>query len=193
MNQPHPTTEELFKSLNSRLKQFILQRVADQSAADDILQNVFLKIHSHVGTLRDETKLESWIFQITRNAIADHYRTRFSSHETTEKKEPAEMPAEENLMEKFAVGVREMIGQLPDHYREALLLTEFEGISQQELADRLGISLSGAKSRVQRARQLLKDLLMQCCHIEFDRYGTVLDYHPRECSCCSPSTTSQQA
>lgn len=193
MNQPRHTTEELFKSLSGRLRLFILQRISDPSAADDILQNVFLKIHSRVDTLRDETKLESWIFQITRNAIADHYRALFSSHEASQAKEPAEMPAEENMMEKFSTGVREMIGQLPNHYREALLLTEFEGLSQQELADRLGLSLSGAKSRVQRARQLLKDLLMQCCHIEFDKYGTILDYHPRECSCCTPSTPSQQA
>ena len=187
MNHPHHTTEELFKSLAGRLKLFILQRVSDPSAADDILQNVFLKIHSRADTLRDETKLESWIFQITRNEIADHYRTRFSSHEAAKASEPVEMPSEEDVMEKFSAGVREMIDQLPDQYRDALLLTEFEGLSQQELADRLGLSLSGAKSRVQRARQLLKDLLMQCCHIEFDRYGTILDYHPRDCSCCTPS------
>lgn len=187
MNPSRHTTEELFRSLSSRLKLFILQCVSDKSAADDILQNVFLKIHSRVDTLRDETKLESWIFQIARNAIADHYRSRFSSHEAHEAKEPAEAPAEENAMERFSAGVRDMIDQLPDHYREALLLIEFEGLSQQGLADRLGLSLSGAKSRVQRARQLLKDLLMECCHIEFDRYGTILDYHPRECSCCTPS------
>jgi RNA polymerase sigma-70 factor (ECF subfamily) len=192
MSQPRHTTEGLFKSFNSRLKSFILQRVSDQSAADDILQNVFLKIHARIDSLRDETKLESWIFQITRNAIADHYRARFSSHDTLEAEEPAEIPAEENAMEKLSAGVREMINQLPDHYREALMLTEFEGLSQQELAERLGLSLSGAKSRVQRARQLLKDLLMQCCHIEFDRYGTIIDYHPHECCCCTPTATSQQ-
>lgn len=191
MNQPHHTTEELFRSLSGRLRQFVLRRVSDPSTADDILQNVFLKIHSRVDTLRDDTRLESWIFQITRNEIADHYRARFSSHEAAKAYEPAEMPSEEDAMEKFSAGVRDMIDQLPDQYREALLLTEFEGLTQQELADRAGLSLSGAKSRVQRARQLLKDLLMQCCHIEFDKYGTVLDYHPYECCCCTPSAPSQ--
>lgn len=193
MSKQRHTTEELFRSFNSRLRQFILHRVADTAAVEDILQNVFLRIHSHIDTLRDETKLESWIFQVARNAIADHYRTQFSSHDASKPEEPAEMPPEENVMEKFSMGVREMINQLPAQYREALLLTEFEGLTQQELADRLGISLSGAKSRVQRARRLLKDLLMQCCHIEFDRYGTVLDYHPRQCNCCSPGHSSQQA
>jgi RNA polymerase sigma-70 factor (ECF subfamily) len=78
-----------------------------------------------------------------------------------------------------------MIDSLPSHYREALLLTEYEGLSQKDLADRLGISISGAKSRVQRARAMLRDLLMECCHFEFDRYGTVIDYHPIACCCCS--------
>lgn len=193
MNTHPRTTEELFRSFQARLRSFIQSRVADARAVDDILQDVFLKIHSRVDSLRDETRLESWIFQVTRNTIADHYRKRFSSHEEASPVEPSEEQPEENAMEKFSAGVREMIGQLPEHYRDALLLTEFEGLTQQQLAQRLGISLSGAKSRVQRARQMLRDLLMQCCHIEFDRYGTVLDYHPRECCCCSTSTPSQQA
>jgi RNA polymerase sigma-70 factor, ECF subfamily len=55
----------------------------------------------------------------------------------------------------------------------------------------LGISLSGAKSRVQRARKKLKELLLECCHFEFDRYGTVFDYHPKNCTkCCESETCS---
>ena len=79
-----------------------------------------------------------------------------------------------------------MIEGLPVKHREALKLTEYEGMTQKELAAKLGISISGAKSRVQRARAMLKDALMQCCHFELDRYGTVIDYHPRTCSSCSP-------
>jgi RNA polymerase sigma-70 factor (ECF subfamily) len=62
-------------------------------------------------------------------------------------------------------------------------MVEFEGVSQTELADRLGISVSGAKSRVQRGRKMLRDILMKCCHFEFDRYGTIIDYYPH-CCCC---------
>jgi RNA polymerase sigma-70 factor (ECF subfamily) len=90
-----------------------------------------------------------------------------------------------DISEKLAQTVREMMKKLPDKYKEALLLADIENMKQSDLADRLGISLPGAKSRVQRARKMLKDLLLACCHFEFDRYGTVFDYHPKNCSeCC---------
>jgi RNA polymerase sigma-70 factor (ECF subfamily) len=83
-----------------------------------------------------------------------------------------------------------MVTALPGPYREALLLTEYAGLTQQELAVRAGISLSGAKSRVQRGRERLKQLLLDCCHVELDRRGGIIDYRPNcaGCSCddCGP-------
>ncbi len=72
-----------------------------------------------------------------------------------------------------------MIYSLPDQYREAVVLTEFDGLTQQQLADRLGITLSGAKSRVQRGRAHSKQMLDECCNFEFDRRGMVIDCTPR--------------
>lgn len=192
MELDHHSTENLFKSFGGRLRQFIQNRVSDASAAEDILQDVFLKIHSRIETLHDETKLESWIFQITRNAVTDYYRTRRTAEQPSAAIEPYEMPLEESAMERLSPSVREIIDSLPPHYREALLLTEYQGLSQKELARRLGLSASGAKSRVQRAREMLRDLLMECCHFEFDRYGTVIDYHPIACRCCSPRHPAAQ-
>jgi RNA polymerase sigma-70 factor, ECF subfamily len=80
--------------------------------------------------------------------------------------------------------VKAMVDSLPDTYREALILTEYEGLTQRELAERLGLSLSGAKSRVQRAREKLKAMLLDCCHFEFDRLGKIIDYQPN-CTCCT--------
>ena len=77
-----------------------------------------------------------------------------------------------------------MIQELPAKYQEALRLTEFEGLTQNALAQRLGLSLPGAKSRVQRAKEQLKEILLQCCHFEFDRLGKIIDYRPN-CDCCS--------
>ena len=78
-----------------------------------------------------------------------------------------------------------MMNNLPPEYCEALCLTELEGLSQKDYAEKIGISYSGAKSRVQRARKILKDMLMNCCHYEFDKYGTVIGIHPVECCCCN--------
>jgi RNA polymerase sigma-70 factor (ECF subfamily) len=102
---------------------------------------------------------------------------------------PETLPAEDEVIEPDAADIlassmREMVEALPDPYRQALLLTEYEGLTQAELAERLGISLSGAKSRVQRARQKIKDELLACCHFEFDRYGRVIDYW-EHCCCCA--------
>ncbi|MEX1276210.1 MAG: RNA polymerase sigma factor SigZ [Bacteroidota bacterium] len=185
MNPPPPTSELLYRTFQERLRRFILKRVHDSAAADDILQDVFLKIHTRADTLQDETKLESWIFQITRNTIIDHYRSQGKTDTLDSSIDPAEEDPHDEAHQRLATTVRSFIDQLPPLYRDALVLVEYEGMSQSEAAARLGISLSGAKSRVQRARAMLRDLLMQCCHFEFDQYGTVLDYHSRSCSCCA--------
>lgn len=181
--------ELLYSRFSNRLKQFIRSRVADEASADDILQDVFIKIHDRIDTLKDKEKLESWVFQIARNTIIDYYRSR--KPEQDKPREPVAVAEDhEDMHKKLASGLGEMIDQLPPLYRDALRMTEIDGLTQKELAKRFGISLSGAKSRVQRARAMLRDLLMKCCHFEFDRYGTVIDYHPISCCCCNQDLTN---
>ena len=182
-------TETLWRDMNTTLKRFIARRVTDENTTEDILQDVFLRIHARADTLRDSTKLESWIFQIARNAIIDYYRSHKQEQELADGIAVEESDDDE-LLNKLAPCVRGMIEDLPAKYREALLLTEYEGLSQIELAERLGISFSGAKSRVQRAREQLKATLLQCCHFELDRFGKILDYYPRH-PCCTPPTSNR--
>ena len=78
-----------------------------------------------------------------------------------------------------------MVAALPETYREALRLTEYQGLSQKALGERLGISFSGAKSRVQRARAKVKEQLLDCCHFQFDRVGQIIDYQSRRDCCAS--------
>jgi RNA polymerase sigma-70 factor (ECF subfamily) len=176
--------EPIWEQFNTRLRKFIRGRVEDDAATEDILQEVFLRIHTHMETLFDSNRLESWIFQIARNAVIDHYRRRRELVDI-----PETVLAEDDLIEPdaadvLAASMREMVEALPEPYRQALILTEYDGLTQAELAERLGISLSGAKSRVQRARQRIKDELLACCHFEFDRYGRVIDYW-QHCCCCA--------
>jgi RNA polymerase sigma-70 factor (ECF subfamily) len=179
------TTEKVWEEFHPRLKQFILKRIPDEHHAEDVLQEVFLKIHARIATLRDEEKLQSWLYQIARNAIADYYREH---KETVALSEALQLPEEpvvdDDVVKGLLPSVRAMVDSLPDDYRQALLFTEYEGLTQRELAERLGLSLSGAKSRVQRAREKLKTMLLDCCHFEFDRLGRVIDYQPK-CACCT--------
>ncbi len=180
------TTERVWETFHVPLQQFIRRRVSDETAAEDLLQDVFLDIHQHIDTLRDVKKLESWIYQVTRNAIIDYYRskrttTTLDAPEALDLSE--ELPDEDVVTELFP-SVRAMVLSLSAKDRQALVLTEYQGLTQKELAERLGISLSGAKSRVQRARDKLRQQLLACCHFELDRRGHIIDYQPH-CTCCT--------
>ena len=178
-----PTVETIWGEFAGKLGQFIRSRVSDPATAEDILQDVFVKIQARLDRLEDPDKLESWVYLIARNAVIDHYRTR---KETTGIPEslPAEPPENDPEMEGLKAAFRRMIYSLPDPYRDALVLTAFEGLTQKELARRLGVSLSGAKSRVQRGRAQLKQMLHECCAFEFDRRGRVIECTPREKASC---------
>jgi RNA polymerase sigma-70 factor (ECF subfamily) len=180
MQQP---VEAIWHEFSASLRGFILKRVGDEQTAEDILQEVFVKIHLHLDALNDDAKLESWIYQITRNAIADHYRRTWHAPVPLDELQVADENGDEAFRAALAASVQDMIDCLPEEYRTALVLDSLEGIPQARIAAQLGISVSGAKSRVQRARAKLRDLLWECCHFEFDRVGKVIDYHPRS-QCC---------
>jgi RNA polymerase sigma-70 factor (ECF subfamily) len=179
------TLETVWYRFSDRLRSFIRRRVHDEQTTEDILQEVFLRIHANMGTLRDMAKLESWLYQITRNAIIDHYRGQRATSELPDTLSVFDDIPEDNSVARLTIDVREMAEALPEPYREAFHLTAYEGLSQKELAERLGLSYSGAKSRVQRARQMVRDMLMTCCHFEFDRRGMIIDYHQPHCCCCA--------
>lgn len=177
--------EFLWKHFESKLRSFINSKVADKAATEDILQDVFIKIHMKIGTLRDESKLKPWLYQVTRNRIMDHYRRNKSAMRSPVAM--AEQDSEEPDSKVMDEALQDMIGMmndLPGEYCEALCLTELDGLSQKEYAEKIGIPYSSAKSRVQRSRKLLKDMLLRCCHYEFDKYGTVLSIS-KNCCCCS--------
>ncbi len=176
--------EEIWDEFGLKLKGFIAKQVGDQSLAEDILQEVFLKIHSNLANLKDEDKLESWLYQITRHAVTDHFRRQRKEEELPEEWETEQNEDENEAIEKLAPSIKAMILMLPQKYREALILTEYQGLTHRQLADKLGISLAAAKSRVQRGREKLKEMLLACCHFELDKRGKVIDYYPK-CACCA--------
>jgi RNA polymerase sigma-70 factor (ECF subfamily) len=180
------TVETIYTDFHSKLHRFIAGRVPDADTAEDILQDVYLKIHAKIDSLREEDRLESWIYQITRNAIIDYYRRARPQDELSDSL--ASLPDDEpDAVSQLASSVKSMLGCLDDKYREALELTDLQGLSQVELAARLDITVSGAKSRVQRAREKLKEAFLDCCHFEFDRLGRVVDYHPNCEKCADPN------
>lgn len=164
----NPTLESVWNEFAGQLDRFIRARVAEPATAEDILQNVFLKLQSRLDEFRDPAKLQGWLFRVARNAIIDHYRTRKKTSELTESL-PAELSENQAEEKELKAVFHRLLHSLPEPYRDALVLTEFEGFTQEQLAKHLGISLSGAKSRVQRGREQLKALLLDYCHQEFSQ------------------------
>jgi RNA polymerase sigma-70 factor, ECF subfamily len=172
-------SEQLWETFSAPLYQFIRNRVPDAHSAEDILQDVFLKIHTHIDTLRTPDRLASWIYQITRNAIADYYRSRRPTAELAETIPEIEKVTDDDVLRELSPCVAAMVATLPEAYGEALRLTEYQGLSQKALSEQLGISFSGAKSRVQRARVKIKEQLLNCCQFQFDHVGRITDYQSR--------------
>ncbi|MFQ5511795.1 MAG: RNA polymerase sigma factor SigZ [Candidatus Krumholzibacteriia bacterium] len=176
-------TENIWRQYHDGLRRFIESRVGDSTESDDILQEVFLRIHSRIDTLRDDRKVGSWIYRITRNAIVDYYRSRKETAEVPDSMTAPEADPTERTRGEIQSWLVPMILTLPEPYREALRLSEIEGLAQKELAKRQGISLSGAKSRVQRGRAMLKQTLVDCCRFEFDHRGRVVDWEKKGTDC----------
>ena len=130
-----PTTEKVWDEFNAELKHFILKRVPDEPGAEDILQDVFLKIHTHIDTLRESDKLQSWIYQIARNAITDYFRTYKPTPDIPEMSYMPEDPFDDVVSDLLPY-VRELVDSLPPDYRQALILTEYEGLTQRARAER---------------------------------------------------------
>lgn len=176
-------SKRVWEEYHTKLRAFIQRRVSDDMSADDVLQNVFLKIHTGLSSLKDEKRLQGWLYRIARNAIVDYYRSQrlnlgsFQSFKQTEK-DPNEQVAQE-----LSECLQPMIQRLPEIYREAVTLSELKGLTQKEVARVQGITTSGAKSRVQRGRAILKEMLGDCCRLEFDYSGRLYDYERNGGSC----------
>jgi RNA polymerase sigma-70 factor (ECF subfamily) len=187
------TVEELWHEMHAPLLRVITRRINDPRDAEDVLQEVMLRIHRHSAEMDEFENLTAWVHQVTRSAVIDFYRRRAARPERaagspaelgdlSSSAAPQSTPPEAQRTE-LAHCLRPLLARLPDTYRQALELTEFEGLSQVTAAKRLGLSNSGMKARVQRARVQLRELLLECCHVELDRRRGVAGYQARPGAC----------
>lgn len=177
------------------LRAFVARRVPAQDA-EDVAQDVLVRLHRNASTLRDTSRAESWVYAIARRVIVDYYRSRRPEEAPEDAAldgvaDPAEavrrgfgtFEGGHSVHEEVLSWLRPMADELPETYRDALVMADFEGKPQKEVAEALGISLSGAKSRVQRARAMLGENLRRCCEVELGPGGEVVDFRRRRCDC----------
>jgi RNA polymerase sigma-70 factor (ECF subfamily) len=166
----------LWKDLNDELYAFIKGKVKDESIAKDILQEVFLKIKTNIHQLKQISKLTSWVYQITRNSIYDFFREHKIKNVSIDSIQMFESENDEFEYSKLTNCINEKIENLSAQHKEAIILTSFKNYSQKELAAHLEISYSGTKSRVQKARAILKENILDCPNVESDTAGKLIDF-----------------
>jgi RNA polymerase sigma-70 factor (ECF subfamily) len=193
--------EDVWREMHAPLLRHITRRVSDPRDAEDVLQDVMVRIQRHADEMNEFEHVGAWVHQVARSAIVDFYRRRAarpeqaagSGGDVSELQILADVEASDgDARTELATCLQPLVQRLPDKYREALELTELSGLSQVAAAEQLGLSTSGMKARVQRAREKLRELLLECCHVELDRRGGVAAYKARAGGCgpCTPSTSA---
>ena len=174
-----------WRELEARLKPYVARRLASKADADDVVQEIFIRLHRGLFGLRDGERFGAWVYRVAEHAVADHLRTR-ARHPLTQSDEPGAKAAlaavdegDSALEAELAECVALFTARLRSPYREAITLTELEGLTQKDAAEMLGLSLSGMKSRVQRGREQIRNMFEECCEISVDARGHVLDCTPR--------------
>lgn len=188
MSNATQESERLWNEFAEELGGFLRSRIGDATEAEDIRQEVFLKLQKQLEAGLTIHDLRAWLYRTARNTIIDHYRTSKTMVEVQETS-LVETPPNDPDLAPLMASFRRMIHALPDGYREAVLYADIEELSHKEVAIRLGLSLSATKSRIQRGRQMLRESLDACCRFERDSRGTVIDCLPKtspaatQCSC----------
>lgn len=172
-----------YGQLRGALKHYLQRQLGDVATAEDLVQDVFVKALKAMREDRAPRDLSAWLYQAARTTLIDHRRTHRPPSDTL----PDDLPAQEEddailLHQALASCLRPMTHNLPPHYRDALLAADFDGRKLKTLAEAEGVSLSAIKSRVSRGRALLRDAVLDCCHVDMAD-GWVQDYYPHAKTC----------
>jgi RNA polymerase sigma-70 factor (ECF subfamily) len=186
---PAQVDDQTWQRLANTLQRELAVRVGDGERARDLTQEVFVRALDGLDELRDETRLLPWMRRIARNLVIDEARKQKGPRGRVGAmaEEPADLGDREEdwtpVMTMLANWVRAQMVSLPPEQAEAIDLVELQGLSQKEAAERVGISHSGMKSRVQRGRAKLGEELRACCQLELDDRGRVVECVPNADPC----------
>ncbi|MCF7547457.1 sigma-70 family RNA polymerase sigma factor [Pseudonocardia sp. WMMC193] len=188
-----PVTEQMWREVIAQLRAFVGRRLADPHRAEDLVSQILVRIHQNLGSVDDRERLAHWVSRVAHNAVIDEYRRAGRRREQLVAV-PEDGVVEEyddpgSVLDELAQCLRPLLEGLPPEQRRAVQMIDLDGVGQAEAARREGLSLSGMKSRVQRGRRRLAELVGQCCALTLDARGVPIDYVPRTgpgCGCgCS--------
>lgn len=182
-NIPNCDVPALWTEHKTALRNYIFKRVKDQDLTNDILQEVLLKVYNFCLSKSGVKNVRSWLYQIAHNTMIDHFRRESRKGNILKEAEPLE--EDDNLAFKDALEyIEPLLLFLPEEYAVPLRMADLEGIKQADIAQKLNLSLTATKSRIQRARNLLKAEFITCCHFETDATGGLISFSIKES--CTP-------
>jgi RNA polymerase sigma-70 factor (ECF subfamily) len=181
---PNCNVPAIWQEYKEALYRYIVKRVKDNTIAEDILQEVLLKVYGFCLSKSGVQNLKSWLFQIAQNTIADYYR----KNKTTISEEYIEEQVVEQEDNAAFLEAQQyilpMLAFLPEEYATPLKMYDIDNKKQADIARELNLTLSATKSRIQRARQLLKAEFITCCRFETDKQGNLISFQIK--ASCEP-------
>ena len=173
-----PCLMAAWSACEAELRGYLCHRLGHLEDAEELLQEVFIKAMRQGEQFCGVDNPRAWLFQVARNALADRLRLSHQ-HLPLPDEFAAPMPESAAPVDDLSQCLPRVLAELSVEDRLAITFCDIEGRSQQELAEHLGLSLSGAKSRLQRARQRLKQKMETGCQVRFDETGAVCGFTPR--------------
>ena len=182
----------IHNEFHSVLNNYISKRVSNPADVQDLLQEVFIKVHKNTQAIGRRESLKSWLFRITQNTIIDYYRKNANlkhvyDEKALEKQDHDDQPFDRT--KELERCIHRFINELPEAYRAIIVDSEIKGISQKDLAVKYGLAYPSLRARVQRGRARLREMFLECCHIELDRRGNILKAIPKPKKCEEPAST----
>lgn len=170
---------------SNELYNHIRKKVNNVHDAEDILQDVFVKLYSSKGSFKNSDNPKAFIYQVANNTVIDYYRKKKVVPKAAEcfVNSAEDENDSINLNDEITCCLRKMIDELPKAQQEALLLHDIEGLRHKEISTTKDISISASKMRVKRGKESLKRILEECCTFEVDKYGNIVDYELKKDKC----------
>ncbi|MDP4178753.1 MAG: RNA polymerase sigma factor SigZ [Bacillota bacterium] len=179
--------EKLWTLYQNRLLEYIMDKVQNKYDAEDIFQEVFIKVNQSFYNISDKSSIQSYIYKAAKNTIIDYYRKKREIPIGIEGDISEEFISNElsdNISKEMAYCLRNILNDLPEKYQKPIKLYDIDGKKHKEVSKQLMISISGSKTRIQRGRQKLKKMLFKCCDFEFDAMGNVINYKKKNNDLC---------
>ena len=174
-----------WRDIEARLRPYVARRVASAAEVDDIVQEILVRVHRGLATLHDGDSFGGWVYRIAARTVADaaksHARDPIArGADVVDDAAAGTSDEAADLQLELGECVALFVARLPSPYREAITLTELQGLTQKDAAEMVGTSLSGMKSRVQRGREKIREMFEECCEISVDCRGRVVDCEARD-------------